>query len=190
MLTPLGRFKHRAAANIAASFLVTVFNGSKLRYKNQKQVVDELEAIYRLGYRGDVFFVDDNFINSPTRSQAILDAMRFCRITANIRFLFTTQTDIKVAADHNVRLVESMVAVGFKAVFVGIETPSAESLASVSKTQNIGVDITKAMERLRTMGLTGYAGYIAGFDPTVRTSSNASSARSKMPPSAWPWSAY
>jgi len=42
--------------NIAALY------GHKVRTKSKTQVVAELENIYSQGWRGDVFFVDDNFI--------------------------------------------------------------------------------------------------------------------------------
>ena len=41
--------------------------GCKPRYKDPDQVITELEALYRLGWRREVFISDDNFIGNPTR---------------------------------------------------------------------------------------------------------------------------
>lgn len=39
---------------------ITALLGHKVRIKTARQILDELNAIYRTGWRGNVFFVDDN----------------------------------------------------------------------------------------------------------------------------------
>ena len=46
--------------------------GRKPRYKTPKQVIAELEILYRLGARGNVFICDDNFIGSKKQARALL----------------------------------------------------------------------------------------------------------------------
>ncbi len=45
------------------------------RYKTPKQVIAELDSLYRLGARGAVFFCDDNFIGSKKQAQALLQEL-------------------------------------------------------------------------------------------------------------------
>jgi radical SAM superfamily enzyme YgiQ (UPF0313 family) len=134
------------------------------RYKEPEQVAAELEAIRQTGYRGNVFVVDDNFINSPTRARGILEAMLDWQREHGHPFLFYTQADIKIANAANTALAELMVEVGFFAVFIGIETVSKEALESVGKKQNVGVDVAAAVAHLRELGMIVYAGFIVGFD--------------------------
>lgn len=134
------------------------------RYKDPQQVVAELQAIWATGYRGNVFVVDDNLINSPARARDILGAMLDWQNERGHPFLFYTQTDIKIASHDNAGLPELMVEVGFFAVFIGIESVSQEALEEVGKKQNVGIDVVKAVARLRALGLLVYAGIIVGFN--------------------------
>ncbi|MCK5567933.1 MAG: cobalamin-dependent protein, partial [Actinomycetia bacterium] len=46
---------------------VVQLNGRTPRLKSVSQILDELEALYRAGWRAGVFFVDDNFIGNKTK---------------------------------------------------------------------------------------------------------------------------
>ncbi len=46
---------------------VTVLFGHKPRTKEKEKVIAELESLYRTGWRGSVFFVDDNFIGNKSK---------------------------------------------------------------------------------------------------------------------------
>ncbi len=55
---------------------ISVLFGKKVRTKSSKQIIDELESLYTHGWRGNVFFVDDNFIGHRRKlKQETLPAM-------------------------------------------------------------------------------------------------------------------
>jgi len=45
--------------------------GRTPRTKLPQQVVTELDTLYRLGYRGHVDFVDDNFVGNKSKAKEI-----------------------------------------------------------------------------------------------------------------------
>jgi len=132
------------------------------RYKTPEQVTANLQAIYETGYRGNVFFVDDNFIGDLKAAKAVLEAVGRWQEERGRPFLFYTEADIRLAAKEDV--VKLMVQAGFFAVFVGFESPSKAALKEASKTQNIKVDAVRAVHTLRQNGLLVYGGFIVGFD--------------------------
>jgi len=46
---------------------ITMLNGHTPRAKESQQFLSELEALYKLGWRGGVFIVDDNFIGNKRK---------------------------------------------------------------------------------------------------------------------------
>jgi hypothetical protein len=57
-----------------------------------------------------------------------------------------------------------MVTAGFENVFIGIETPDVNTLASTQKQQNLREDIFENIKKIQTRGLEVYGGFIVGFD--------------------------
>ena len=57
-----------------------------------------------------------------------------------------------------------MVAAGFGAVFLGIETPSETALRDAGKTQNLRMGPAEAVAILARAGLEVMSGFIVGFD--------------------------
>ena len=142
---------------------VRMLFGRKPRYKSPGQVTAELEAIYRTGYRGNIFFVDDNFIGNLRKAREILHAVKDWRNSKRRRpFLFFTETDVRLAKHDD--LIELMTEAGFYAVFIGFESPSEEALKATSKTVNIGIDTVQTIRHLRNKGLDVWGGFIVGFD--------------------------
>ncbi|MBI2394433.1 MAG: B12-binding domain-containing radical SAM protein [Deltaproteobacteria bacterium] len=132
------------------------------RVKSDEQVLAELDAIYRLGHRGPVFFVDDNFIGNKKAVRKLLPVLREWQHAHGNPFQFYTEASVNLAADEP--LVRDMVAAGFNSVFIGIETASVEALRETRKKQNVGVDLTAAVESLTRAGLEVMGGFIVGFD--------------------------
>jgi radical SAM superfamily enzyme YgiQ (UPF0313 family) len=141
---------------------VTALFGHRPRQKGAAQVVDELSDLYRRGWRGAVFFVDDNFIgNQGYLREVLLPALIQWR-KGKKGLPFNTEVSINLADDPG--LMELMVAAGFNSVFVGIETPEEESLTECNKLQNRRRDLMGSVKRIQRAGLQVQGGFIVGFD--------------------------
>jgi radical SAM superfamily enzyme YgiQ (UPF0313 family) len=140
---------------------VTALFGHRPRTKTSEQVLAELDAIYNRGWRGNIFFVDDNFIGNRRRLKTdLLPALIRWQRGKSVPFL--TEVSINLADDEE--LTHLMVEAGFSMVFVGIETPSADGLAECGKKQNEGRDLVADVKRLQRAGLQVQGGFILGFD--------------------------
>jgi radical SAM superfamily enzyme YgiQ (UPF0313 family) len=136
--------------------------GRNPRVKSPEQVLKELDTLYRLGWRGSVFVVDDNFIGNRKEAAKLLPEV--ARWQTEHRRPFELYTEASVDLASLPALVESMVEAGFTTVFLGIETPSAESLKETRKLQNLRLPLQESVMRLTRAGLEVYAGFIVGFD--------------------------
>jgi radical SAM superfamily enzyme YgiQ (UPF0313 family) len=142
---------------------IAVLYGHKVRTKRKDPLLAELESLYAHGWRGDVFFVDDNFIGSRRALKAeILPAMIEWMEQRKHPFSFNTEASVDLADDE--RLTQLMVTAGFTSVFVGIETPNEESLAECNKLQNKNRDLIGSVKKLQRSGLYVTGGFIVGFD--------------------------
>lgn len=141
---------------------VTALFGHKPRIKSVKQVINELDAIYDNGWRGRIFFVDDNFIgNKRYVKRELLPAIIKWRENKK-GIVFNTQASINLADDQE--LINMMVRAGFDSVFIGIETPEEDSLRECNKGQNRSRDLIDDIRRIQNAGLEVQAGFIVGFD--------------------------
>ncbi|NIP57138.1 MAG: DUF4070 domain-containing protein [Gemmatimonadetes bacterium] len=141
---------------------VTALFGRAPRVKTAEQVIRELDALHGLGWRGRIFFADDNLIGHRRRFEnELLPALIEWQRTHG-GMTFFTQASINLADEP--RLVERMVRAGFDTVFVGIETPDEESLSEANKKHNQGRDLIDDVKRLQRAGLQVQGGFIVGFD--------------------------
>ncbi|HET6438969.1 MAG TPA: B12-binding domain-containing radical SAM protein [Anaeromyxobacter sp.] len=132
------------------------------RVKTPAQVLAELEALHRLGARGSLFIVDDNFIGNRKAAGRLLPEIAAWQRTHRSPFDLYTEASLDLAGDD--RLVTAMIGAGFSSVFVGLETPDPETLKMTQKRQNLRMDPAEAVRRLSRAGLEVFAGFIVGFD--------------------------
>ena len=142
--------------------VVSLF-GHTPRTKTVSQVIVELNAIYNLGWRGGIFFVDDNFIgNKKKLKEELLPVLIEWMQTKEYPFTFLTEASINIADDEE--LMNLMADAGFNNVFVGIETVDEDSLAECNKIQNTQRDLIENVKRIQRHGMQVQGGFILGFD--------------------------
>ncbi len=146
---------------------VTALLGHRTRAKNAPQVLAELNALHALGWRGNIFFVDDNFIGNKERlKRELLPALIEWQGKGR-GVTFNTQASVNLADDPE--LMQMMTKAGFDMVFVGIETPDENCLRECSKKQNTGRDLVADVKKIQRAGLQVQGGFIVGFDSDTPT---------------------
>lgn len=141
---------------------ITSMLGHRMRIKDASQIITELDSLYSRGWRGGIFFVDDNLIgNKKVLREELLPALISWR-EDKIGITFNTEVSINLADDVN--LMAMMSAAGFNQVFIGIETPDDDNLAECSKTQNRNRDLAADVHRIQAAGMQVQGGFIVGFD--------------------------
>ncbi len=142
---------------------IVILNGHVPRTKDKTQVIAELSTLYDLGWRGSVFFVDDNFIGNKRKLKSeILPAIIEWMEEKNHPFSLFTEASINLADDEE--LMRLMKEAGFDMVFVGIESPNEESLLECNKLPNKNRDLLTSVKKLQNYGLQVQGGFIVGFD--------------------------
>lgn len=136
--------------------------GRRPRTKTPEQILAELHQIYRLGWRGPVFLVDDNFIGNKKSVKILLPRLVEWMRDHKFPFSFFTEASVNLAED--LELLALMRQAHFTRVFLGIETPVAESLKETTKFQNLRKDLLESVRLVQSYGIEVMAGFIVGFD--------------------------
>jgi len=142
---------------------ITALFGHKVRIKSTEQIIKELEVIYEIGWRKNVFFVDDNFIgNKKILKNDLLPAVIDWMEKKDYPFRFSTEASINLSDDDE--LMGLMTKAGFSTVFIGIETTELASLVECGKVQNTNRDLIQSVHKIQEYGLEVNGGFILGFD--------------------------
>jgi hypothetical protein len=122
----------------------------------------ELEALYQLGYRGHVDFVDDNLIGNKKAIKAFLPHLIKWLEERDFPFEFSTEASLNLADDAE--LLRLLKKANFYIIFVGIESPDTETLIAMRKKQNTRRSIPESIHKIYQAGIFVTAGFIVGFD--------------------------
>jgi radical SAM superfamily enzyme YgiQ (UPF0313 family) len=141
---------------------VTALFGHRCRTKTSAQIIDELDSLYALGWRGDVFFVDDNFIGKKAFLKKDLLPALIEWHKGKKGNQFFTEASINLADDDE--LLDLMTHAGFARVFIGIETTDEQCLSECSKEQNRNRDMVADVKHIQRAGIQVQGGFIVGFD--------------------------
>jgi radical SAM superfamily enzyme YgiQ (UPF0313 family) len=141
--------------------IVSLF-GRTPRHKTPEQVIEELEAIRRLGFRGTVFVADDNFIGNRPRAVALLERIIEWQARYGEPFDFITQASVNLGQD--IPLIDLLTAANFSYVFVGIESPDEDVLTAAHKLQNVRNPLLDSLRAINANGLSVIGSFILGMD--------------------------
>lgn len=134
------------------------------RTKTPEQMLTEFDLLYARGFSGSLFIVDDNFIGNKKHTRELLRRIIPWQKKHGYPFILYTEASINLAEDDE--MIDLMISAGFNMVFIGIETPSEESLKETGKGQNLKGNGT-LLDRVRYLqekGLEVSGGFIVGFD--------------------------
>ena len=145
---------------------ITKLYGHVARTKSPEQMIEELETLYRQGWRGSVFLADDNFIGNKRDALKLLPAIAQWQRSRRYPFRLFTEASVNLARMDSV--LDAMIEAGFDRVFLGIETPNPKALAITKKPQNISSRdpdyLLNAVRKIQHKGMQVMGGFILGLD--------------------------
>ncbi len=141
---------------------IIILYGRKPRAKRPEQILAELDTLLSLGWKKQVFIVDDNFIGNHKLALGLSVELEKWQRAHGSPLAFYTEASMDLA--QRSALIEAMVKANFFYVFVGIESPVKECLIETKKYQNMRLDPVEAIKILHRSGLWVTGGFIIGFD--------------------------
>ena len=136
--------------------------GRKLRTKTDKSIIEELECLHNLGYRGHIFFVDDNFFGNRKCAEKLLMTVGKWSRDNKYPFYFGAEVTLNLIDDD--KLLQLAKDVDFRFISIGIETPDDFILQKIQKKQNVGKSIPQVIKKIYSYGIVVDASFILGFD--------------------------
>ena len=147
---------------------ITKLFGRVPRTKSNEQMLAEFELLYKIGWEGELFVVDDNFIGNKRDAMRLLPAVQ--QWQEERQFPFSLYTEASVNLVEIPEMLDAMSEAGFNMVFLGIESPNDEALLSTSKGQNTskeeaaGSYLLRAVRKIQSKGIEVTGGFIIGLD--------------------------
>jgi len=129
----------------------------RMRYRPIGEVVDEIR---RMPGRALIFW-DDNIGANPNYAKALFEAI------APLNRWWTSQATLEGVLDEE--FLDLAARSGCKAMFIGLESISQDSLNGANKKHNHVHAYREAVDRLHTHGIAIQAGTIFGFDHDDRS---------------------
>ncbi len=152
---PAARGCRRDCEFCAASKLFS----SRYRHKSVEQIVEEVRSVKRLNPRALIAVDDDNLSMDKRFARSLADAL----IPLRIRWMCTA--DVSIADDED--LLNSLFESGCSMVYIGFESVSEKSLASVDRGSWKARQVRKypdAIRRIQSHGIGVWGSFVVGFD--------------------------
>lgn len=133
--------------------------GFRFRHKSIEQIVNEVSLVHKLWPNARKCFGDDNFFVDRTFSKKLLTHLE------RLNFRWFAQTDISIAKDE--MLLNAARKAGCTTLFVGFETVSKKSLASINRNSwksKYLETYPEVVRKIQSKGIGVAAGFIIGFD--------------------------
>ena len=145
---------------------ITKLYGRVPRTKSPAQMVTEFDSLRKLGWKGPLFLVDDNFIGNKREAMNLLPVITEWQKAHGYPFSLSTEASVNLA--HLDELMDAMVEAGFDTVFLGIETPNPKALIKTKKPQNTSRKeedfLFHAVRKIQRKGMQVQGGFILGLD--------------------------
>jgi radical SAM superfamily enzyme YgiQ (UPF0313 family) len=137
--------------------------GRQPRLKTPAQITAELDAMRKQkGHPPVVYFVDDNFIGNRKAAKDMLPHLLAWQRQHGYPLQFACEATLNIAKQPEIlKLMRECLFLG---VFVGIETPEADALKAMRKSQNVAVPMMESIKTLNDYGLEVTSGIILGLD--------------------------
>ena len=136
--------------------------GKRTRTKSIPRLLMELDAIMKQRPVGGIWFVDDNLIGDKKAAKLLMPELIDWQGRTGYQMRLTGEASLNLGEDED--LLASMKEAYFTDMFLGIETPDAETLKTISKRQNTRRPIISTIEKLNEYGIEVAGGIIFGFD--------------------------
>ena len=141
---------------------ITRTYGRITRYKTPEQVTAELDFLFKLGWRGNIFISDDNFIGHRTRAKAVLrELIKWMEANGEP---FALWTEVSINLGQDLEMIDLMTAANFDLVFIGVESPDEEVLSTTGKHQNLKNPLAESINNITRNGLSVMTAFIIGLD--------------------------
>ena len=112
---------------------ITKLFGRVPRTKSNEQMLTEFDMLYRLGWQGSMFVVDDNFIGNKRDAMRLLPEVISYQKERDFPFKLFTEASVNLVEIPD--MLEAMSDAGFDMVFLGIESPNEDALLMTKKKQ-------------------------------------------------------
>ena len=131
---------------------VTIFGGNQFRLRPVEDVVEEVRRLNK----GFVVFVDDNIAGNKAYAKQLFKAL------IPLKIHWGSQASLTMTRDPE--LLDLAAKSGCTALFIGVESISAENLASANKRFNKVSKFREEFQRFHDYGIMIQTGMIFGFD--------------------------
>ena len=130
---------------------VSAVFGRRYRFRPVAEVVEEVREL-----GGWVGFVDDNIVAHPARAKELFEAL----IPLKLRWV--SQGDLSMARDPE--LLRLAARSGCRAMYIGLESVSADNLRTIHKSANLNCDIPEAIRTIHNSGIEIIGSFVLGLD--------------------------